>query len=75
MIKASQDFQSVPDISALDLTGLILHGVKLKNSGRMLRRPLHVIRANYTLDTSRKDSCCRDVLPLFLLRDFQCIMP
>lgn len=36
----------------------------------MLRHPLHVIRANYTLDTSHRDSCCRDVLLLFLLQDF-----
>lgn len=40
MIKASQDFQSVPDVSALGLTGLILHGVKLKKQWEDVKTPI-----------------------------------
>lgn len=42
-------FQIFSDATALDLTDLILHGVKLKNRGRMIRRPLLVRRVSYTL--------------------------
>lgn len=47
MIKATQDFQSVPDVLS-DLTSLFLRGVK--SSGRMLRHLLHVTAANCTLE-------------------------